>query len=87
MVTEASTGPRNRFREMIVAHGGGHGRGLPCSLLSGTLPSHGQAGQDSDEGAAMYTEEMCMLHAVIMLYFCTNFNDSAPRERPSTEVL
>jgi hypothetical protein len=35
-----------------------------------------------DEGAAMYTEEMCMLHAVIMLCFCTNFNDSAP----STEV-
>ncbi len=29
MVTEASTGPRKRFREMLVAHGGGHGRGLP----------------------------------------------------------
>jgi len=41
VVAEASTGARNRFREMIVAHGGGHGRGLPCSLLSGTLPSHG----------------------------------------------
>ena len=36
-----------------------------------------------DEGAAMYTEEMCTLHAVFMLCFCTNFNDSAP----STEVL
>ena len=30
-----------RFREMIAAHGGGHGRGLPRSLLSGTVPSHG----------------------------------------------
>ena len=26
---------------MIAAHGGGHGQGLPRSLLSGTLPSHG----------------------------------------------
>ena len=29
VVTEASTGPRKRFREMIDAHGGGHRRGLP----------------------------------------------------------
>ena len=26
---------------MVAAHGRGHGRGLPRSLLSGTLPSHG----------------------------------------------
>jgi hypothetical protein len=26
---------------MVAAHGGGHGRGLLRSLLSGTLPSHG----------------------------------------------
>ena len=30
VVTESSTGSRKRFREMIVAHGGGHSRGLPC---------------------------------------------------------
>ena len=41
MVTYSSTGPRKRFREMVAAHGGGHGRGLPRWLLSGTLPSHG----------------------------------------------
>ena len=43
VVTESSTGPRKRFREMTVAHGGGHGQGLgfPRSLLSGTLSSHG----------------------------------------------
>ena len=29
VVTESSTGPRKRFREMTVAHGGGHDRGLP----------------------------------------------------------
>jgi len=29
VVTEASTGPRKRFREMIVSHCGGHDRGLP----------------------------------------------------------
>jgi hypothetical protein len=52
VVTEASTGPRKRFREMIVAHGGGHGRGLPRSLLSGTLPSDGASAvaRVSDQG-------------------------------------
>ena len=40
MVTYSSTGPRKQFREMIAAHGGGHGRGLPRSILSRTLPSH-----------------------------------------------
>ena len=25
LLTKPSTGPRKRFREMIVAHGGGHG--------------------------------------------------------------
>ena len=29
MVTYSSTGPRKRFREMIAAHVGGHGWGLP----------------------------------------------------------
>ena len=29
VVTYSSTGPRKRFREMIAAHGGGHGRSLP----------------------------------------------------------
>ncbi len=29
VVTEPSTGPRKRFREMNAAHGGGHDRGLP----------------------------------------------------------
>ena len=36
-----------------------------------------------DEGGAMYKEEMCTMHAVIMLCFCTNFNDSSP----NTKVL
>jgi hypothetical protein len=27
-----------------------------------------------DEGAAMYTEEMCMLHAVIMIYTLGHFH-------------
>jgi hypothetical protein len=41
-IFSSSTGPRKRFREMNAAHGGGHGGGgLPRSLLSGTLPSHG----------------------------------------------
>jgi hypothetical protein len=29
VVMYSSTRPRKRFREMIAAHGGGHGRGLP----------------------------------------------------------
>ena len=28
-IFSSSTGPRKRFREMIAAHGGGHGRSLP----------------------------------------------------------
>ena len=36
VVTESSTGPIERFREMNVAHVGVHGSGLPGSLLSGT---------------------------------------------------
>ena len=35
VVTESSTGPIKRFKEMIVAHVGVHGSGLPGSLLSG----------------------------------------------------
>jgi len=30
VVTYSSTGPRKRFREMIAAHGGGHGKGFPA---------------------------------------------------------
>ena len=37
MVTESSTGPRKRFREMSVAHVGVHGWVSPGSLLSGGL--------------------------------------------------
>jgi len=33
---------------MIAAHGRGHGRGLPRSLLSGTLPSHGAVFRTED---------------------------------------
>ena len=33
MVTYSSTGTRKRFREMIAAHGGGHGRGLPFAPI------------------------------------------------------
>ena len=105
VVTESFTGPRKRFREMIVAHVGGHGKGFPAlsypelirvtgprlslvfrtedvwqrynqytetfrssqsgfSLLASTM----QAGQDSD-GGEVGSEEMCALHAVIMLCF------------------
>jgi len=105
VVTYSSTGLRKRFREMIAAHGGGHGKGFPAlsypelirvtgprlslvfrtedvwqrynqytetfrssqsgfSLLASTM----QAGQDSD-GGEVDSEEMCALHAVIMLCF------------------
>jgi hypothetical protein len=54
VVTYSSTGPRKRFREMIAAHGGGHGKGFPArsypELLSGL-------------------EGMCTMHAVTMLWF------------------
>jgi hypothetical protein len=54
VVTYSSTGTRKRFREMIAAHGGGHGRGLPGSLLSGTLPSYwaSAVARVSDRGRA-----------------------------------
>jgi len=41
VVTESSTGPRKRFREMTVAHVGGHDWVFPGSLLSGTRLSYG----------------------------------------------
>jgi len=46
VVTESSTGPIKRFREMIVAHVGVHGSGFPGSLLSGTLLSYGDSTVD-----------------------------------------
>jgi hypothetical protein len=33
VVALSFTGPRKRFRETIAAHVGGHGRGLPCSMI------------------------------------------------------
>ena len=52
VVTESSTGPRKRFREMIVAHVGVHGWVSPGSLLSGTLVSYGApaVARTSDRG-------------------------------------
>jgi len=41
VVTESSTGPIKRFKEMTVAHVGVHSSGFPGSLLSGTLSSYG----------------------------------------------
>jgi hypothetical protein len=41
VVTESSTGPRKRFREMTVAHVGVHGWVSPGSVLSGTRLSYG----------------------------------------------
>ncbi len=52
VVTESSTGPRKRFREMIVAHVGVHGWVSPGSLLSGTRLSYGASAvaRTSDRG-------------------------------------
>jgi hypothetical protein len=52
VVTESSTGPRKRFREMIVAHVGVHGWVSPGFLLSGTRLSYGASAvaRTSDRG-------------------------------------
>ena len=52
VVTESSTGPIKRFKEMIVAHVGVHGWVSPGSLLSGTLSSDGAStvARTSDRG-------------------------------------
>ncbi len=63
MVTYSSIGPRKRFREMIAAHGGGHGKDFPAlsypelfrvcvECLIGEKKSHGASGvaRVSDRG-------------------------------------
>jgi hypothetical protein len=52
VVTESSTGPIKRFKEMTVAHVGVHGSGFPGSPLSGTLLSYSAStvARTSDRG-------------------------------------
>ncbi len=50
---------------MFAAHGGGHGQGLPRSLLSGTLPSHGASAVARVSDRGRVAEVLCTLYFVL----------------------